>query len=358
MSARADLFQRRLMQPAGFTLVELLVVIAIIGLLFAILLPAVQAARESARRSQCTNNLKQLCLAALNYEATARSFPPGSIRDYHFGCPGHPNWASSGPRTPWLIHLYPYMDQLATYERFDFTVGQEYSLGVGCRWTWAESKNSVRKTPADPEPPTAVVVRTLLCPSDGMGGDQWTLLDGNHMWGIYAEINYLGFFGNVDEGHMQTGIPPHQPHVFCVNVPTRMAAIRDGTSNTMAFGEYLTGVETEKTGRNNDFRGMNFGDNADQTMIYTTNTPNSSVPDVFYAPQCYNRPDLNLPCVGGIVATWHNDLTASARSRHPGGVNVGMADGSVHFVTDTIDLQVWQGLGSIAEGRAASINSP
>ena len=328
------------LRPSAFTLVELLVVITIIGILIALLLPAVQAAREAARRAQCANNVKQLGLAFHNYHAAHGSFPPGTIRDYDkWG--GHPH---AGPRTPWLIHLYPYLEQKAAFDRFDFNLG--HSLG----WTWAQTANSV-----GPGAATGVVVSTLLCPSDGKGGDQFTMVDGSTVWGTYASNNYLAFFGNVDEGHSMTLQLPHEPHAFGYNRPTRIRDIVDGTSNTMLVGEYLTGVESMKAYNSpsgpNDYRGLNFGDNPSQTMVFTTFTPNTSIHDRIWGPQCYNRPELNLPCVAATGSGQTSDATVASRSRHPGGVHVGMGDGSVQFISETISLINWQALGSIGGGE-------
>ena len=135
----------------GFTLVELLVVITIIGILIALLLPAVQSAREAARRIQCGNNLKQLALAVLNYEAAFGCFPPGAINE-SFPC--------GKPRTAWTVHLYPFLEQQNVYDRFDFCAAPGCG---GAVWT-----NPINSQGIDP--PTAAVISGLLCPSDGRGG--------------------------------------------------------------------------------------------------------------------------------------------------------------------------------------------
>jgi len=165
--------------------------------------------------------------------------------------------------------------------------------------------------------------------------------------GTWNHSNYLAFFGDRNYG---AGLPqaaqPNRRAAFGINSSTNLSEITNGTSNTMIFGEYLTGLPQQVAP--DDLRGVHWIDVPGMSQIYTHAAPNSARPDVFnpsarFCPPSYNRPDLNLPCTGGSVS----EITAASRSRHPGGVNVLKADGSVHFVSQNIDLATWQKMGSI-----------
>jgi prepilin-type N-terminal cleavage/methylation domain-containing protein/prepilin-type processing-associated H-X9-DG protein len=311
----------------AFTLVELLVVIAIIGILIALLLPAVQAARETARRAECGNNLKQLALAMLNYESAVKAFPPGALNQ-SFPC--------KYPRTTWAIHLYPYLEQQSIFDRFNFRLPGGTG---GALWTNPENSMGVAA-------PTAAVVPGLLCPSDGQGGTVHHHMSG---CGNFARGNYAGFFGNLDYGSAQPPVSAfHRPAAFAFNASVRLRDVIDGTSTSLAFGEILTGVNAD-----NDYRGVHWYDHVATSQVFTKYPPNTRSPDVILPMWCTgttNRPELNLPCVGG--ASDQRTDTAACRSRHPGGVQVSFCDGSARLLSDSTDLTVWQALGSIAGGEA------
>jgi prepilin-type processing-associated H-X9-DG protein len=168
----------------------------------------------------------------------------------------------------------------------------------------------------------------------------------------------LAFFGDRNFGATFTWpVPPSRRAAFGINFGAKLVEITDGngTSQTMIFGEYLTGLPQQEAP--NDLRGVHWIDVPGMSQLFTHAAPNSAVLDLFnpserFCPPSYNRPDLNLPCGGGSV----KEMTAASRSRHPGGVNVLKADGSVHFVSQNIDLATWQAMGSIYGGEILSGN--
>jgi hypothetical protein len=262
----------------------------------------------------------------LNYESSVKSFPPGALNR---------TFACGYPRTTWAIHLYPYMEQGSIYDRYDFKLP---GGAGGALWT-----NPAHSQGAGA--PTAAVVPGLLCPSDGRGG---TVHHHMHGCGNFARGNYAGFFGNLDYGSAQTpDVAPNLPAAFGLNRVVLIRDILDGTSNTMAFGEILTGIDAD-----NDYRGVHWYDHVATSQVYTKYPPNTPNPDVVLSMWCTsatNRPELNLPCVAG--ASGQKTDTAACRSRHPSGVQVALCDGSVRFMTESVDINLWQGMGSIAGGE-------
>jgi prepilin-type N-terminal cleavage/methylation domain-containing protein/prepilin-type processing-associated H-X9-DG protein len=326
----------------AFTLIELLVVIAIIGVLIGLLLPAVQKIREAANRAKCQNNLHQIGLAMHNYHDVERRFPLGSKHN-------PPARIGEAPRLTYMLFLYPHLEQENIYRKFDQqppTGGTRDNYGGIIPWC-----GTANSRPADPLPIQATIVPTLLCPSDGLGSTTSTHYDRSTgtpvEFATFNHVNYLGFFGDKNYGGFfpQEGYSPNKKAVFGFNFGARITDIQDGTSTTMAFGEYLRGLGQEYT---EDHRGAHWVDWPGYSQLYTNAAPNSSIPDLFaVSEQCYNRPELNLPCAG---STW-DQATAASRSRHPGGVNVLMADGSVRFIQQSINLATWQALGTIHEGE-------
>jgi hypothetical protein len=242
-----------------------------------------------------------------------------------------------------MMHLFPYMEEGAVFGAFNMKATASCSGGV-----WLDPAN---------QPAVSKSVAGLLCPSDGEGD-----LYHNHpgCGGQAARGNYCGFFGNISIGKvlayfknpndpiLLSATPKHLPAVFQMNRRVKIGMITDGTSHTMIIGEYLKGV----SGDDYEYRGVHWYDHVGTSQIFTATLPNSADPDFLYPLWCtakLNLPRSNLPCRLGI-ATGDNQMAAS-RSRHPGGVQVGLTDGSARFVPDSVDLVVWQALGSINNGE-------
>jgi prepilin-type processing-associated H-X9-DG protein len=298
-------------------------VITIIGILISLLLPAVQAAREAARRTQCANNLKQISLALLSYENAQRQFPPAAANS------SFPNGPS---RLTFAPLLFSFLDQQNLANQFNFNA----AVGPGSA-VWTNPVNCGTQTS-----PTAISLAIWRCPSDGQGGLIHAHPD---LTGYFARGNYAAFIGNVD---YQTAFPPltapQKAHALALNAGTPVSSIRDGLSNTMVIAECLTGMNSQY-----DIRGVFWYDHAGTSQLYTRNTPNSPIPDIFRSEWCppeVNQPIANLPCLAG--ASDATDNSATSRSLHVGGVQVAYCDGSVHFVPDSVDLVTWQALGTIA----------
>jgi prepilin-type N-terminal cleavage/methylation domain-containing protein/prepilin-type processing-associated H-X9-DG protein len=323
---------------SAFTLVELLVVITIIGVLISLLLPAIQAAREAARRMQCSSNLKQFGVALNNFESQKGAFPAGNHEKF--------NLSVIFDQYQWIYlinHLMPYLEMQGY---FDALGGPQFNLAAPY---WS--------TPIPPawarlaEMPFPSV---LACPSD-------IVSDGMVNCIVYLpKTSYLGIFWGYNDGeNMNASLVQKRRAVFRPNKGTLMADITDGTSCTMAMAEYLRGVGRE------DARGDTYTCRAGAQYIYVYSGPNSTLPDTLYdsggfcsASSGHNQPSLNLPCIpsGSSASNF-----ATPRSMHPGGVNAVFCDGSVHFIPDSVDssttrVGIWQRLGFIADGKTVSID--
>jgi len=316
---RRHIYARR----AAFTLVELLVVIAIIGILIALLLPAVQAAREAARRAQCQNHLKQLGLALHSYHGAHNVLPPSYLA----------NLAASGAtsdRASWITLTLPFHEKGAVYGLYDSRVS-----------TGGEAQNTQLH---------GAKVPIMLCPSDievppvgnpGSSSGPWQLSN-------YLANNGLG-------PNTRTHLPELsvvKPGMFMVNSKTRLGDVKDGTSNTMMVSECLKvpspGGFPPPAGSNVDWRGnLTY---PEYCTFHWNHTPNSSNPDWLRTMYCFSIP--RAPCIGVHSSSGNRRNIVTARSAHPGGVQVLMADGSVRFVQNSIALPLWQAIGSPKGGEA------
>ena len=368
---------------AGFTLIELLVVIAIIAVLIALLLPAVQAAREAARRAQCVNNLKQLGLAVHNYISQTDVLPAHTLD----------NSQTWGWFAPWTAALLPSMEQQAMYNSLNFSMPM---LELGFISPYVGANTTVGLS----------TIKTLLCPSESLTKTP------NIAAVEYAMNNYAGNYGGPANMTACSGtiIPVKGSTIFGLMAfiggsapasagPVRIASILDGTSNTALFSEHLVALgdgvfattdPSVKPGTVQGKRGifqistkmvLDQGSAANalafvaackalpaNTLATTDDSFGSQwllSSDYATANNAYHHfmAPNSISCVGGggfgVSDTGWGGVggAMTATSNHAGGVNVGMADGSVKFIKDSIALTTWWALGTRAGGEVISADA-
>lgn len=380
----------------AFTLVELLVVIAIIGILIALLLPAVQAAREAARRMQCTNHLKQLGLALHTYHDAGRAFPTNAI--LHAGYYSRANTTAgssnnnSAARPPYgrlsyLVALLPYMEQSAIYD-VAWTTIMSASGDPTPEATAGEigvtAAEAVEMCPWFKQPPT------FRCPSDGGGTGSNGMNDAR-----LGKNNYMASQGDWPDVHMyqwssltdvstyirnpRTAFPQFTNSRLAI-ANARMGSITDGTSNTIAIAEKLLGTLLGTTPAGADIKTAIAINQSSSVAGHTTNPTTAGVPGNclltrdgrYYNVEsdgevggnrwgdgiaAYNTFSTILPpnspsCSSGSGGLGR--ILSAASSNHTGGVNALRFDGSVSFVSDTVDTTTGGGLNSLATGSGAS----
>jgi prepilin-type N-terminal cleavage/methylation domain-containing protein/prepilin-type processing-associated H-X9-DG protein len=337
---------------SGFTLVELLVVIAIIGILIALLLPAVQSAREAARRTQCTNNLKQIGIALQNYLDTYKVFPMGKGPTYPWIA------GSSAGYARWSAHAFilPFMEQKALYDSINFNYPPE-TPGMGGVLNFMPAyQNPLRQNAA----PCRALVPGYLCPSDGVydpGGwpGQNNYVANQGTWLCDRSDVAPTAAGTVSPTEVSNGVM-----YFLSKV--KMADLRDGSSTTAVFSEKLKGNGNPDP-RTDLFKisatGLTTIDQTYQACINTnplTATPLTSKWGWSWCMGencCSSYNHVSTPNTISCAATGFANgdmanmpMQVTASSYHPAGVNVCMGDGSVRFVNDGVGLFIWRALAT------------
>lgn len=332
--------KKRHAERHGFTLVELLVVIAIIGVLVALLLPAVQAAREAARRSQCVNNSKQIALACQNYHSAHGELPMGygpmPEGGYGKSDPGGAEWS-------WAARLFGVMEQATISGAID--------------WNWNPGIVAGAS-------PTIKAVRTAKiagfhCPSDEGTQVNWNEgsvcpeAQGGDVEG-FGRISYAGNFGScrdvippaapatssyLEANRDETVRYPRVDGVFSYNHGDKFGQITDGTSNTLLTAELIVGGPCS-------IRGVFAYDEGPVFMQFYL--PNDTTPDVVNwcddQDNAVKNPGAKAPC--NDIAPGLNMILHTARSYHVGGVVTSRCDGSANLISDGVDLVVWRALGT------------
>lgn len=286
-----SIIAQRPARRSAFTLVELLVVIAIIGILVALLLPAVQAAREAARRVSCVNNLAQLGLAVHNYEFHYEHMPAGVINP-----DGPIRSEPQGQHVSWIVQILPYIEQNALSRRFDLAAG-----------AYAEENALVR----------AAQIRTLECPSDPQSyqNEPQTV----------ARSSYAGCHHDVE-----VPIAEDNHGLLFLNSKIRYADIDDGSSMTLLVGEAFTGSPS---------LGWVSGTRATLRNTSQIAGPNPQFPQPAGVGVVEQEDKVSATFVGGFG------------SHHPGGMNAGFADGSTRFISQNIDPATLRQIGNRSDGE-------
>jgi prepilin-type N-terminal cleavage/methylation domain-containing protein/prepilin-type processing-associated H-X9-DG protein len=296
-------------EDRGFTLIELLVVISIIGLLTALLLPAVQRAREAARRTQCVNNLKQVGVAVHTYESTHRAFPPGYVSNFDAG--GN----DTGPGWGWSALLLLQMEQKPLFDAVNLSLPIEDSSNQTSRLT----RISVYLCPSDDQAPSWLAMKR-----DASGTPIQSICQ-------VASANYVGMYGTSDPGIDGDGI-------FFRDSSIGIRDVIDGTAQTIAAGE----------------RGHTLGEatwvgSITGAALFPVNNDGVGYPRV------ESGPGMILGHAGGGMGPGNpNGEVNQFYSRHPGGVNFLFADGHVSFLKTTLNAMTFRAMATRAGGEVIS----
>jgi prepilin-type N-terminal cleavage/methylation domain-containing protein/prepilin-type processing-associated H-X9-DG protein len=325
----------------GFTLIELLVVIAIIAVLISLLLPAVQSAREAARRTQCINNMKQLGLAMHNYHDTNNAFPLGRTLQV-------------GTYRPFsqFARILGYMEQKNVFDTINFNLGSYDVQNVTA---------------------SAVTIQSFLCPSDiSTQIPQGLIMTGFGSAGINYRANegtsLAMWYGAEDTANVNNGILPPPNGLFFSAQSITFGGITDGTSNTAAFSEHVMGDFNNSvvTDLSDTFRPGTFPATPDDAYTQCRATVIGNLANQGYS-------NVGAPWTYGYHSTtsyWHiappnarscmfppARIATTSNSRHPGGVNMTMADGSVRFLKNSVNIVTWRAIGTRNGGEVISSDS-
>jgi len=380
----------------GFTLIELLVVIAIIAVLISLLLPAVQSAREAARRAQCVNNLKQIGLAIHNYHSSNDAVPPAGSSQLNTDGSGKPINDGGQLKNAWSckFRILPYMEQQTTYNAANLSLDPEWSWGGGTPGSDWERANVTAK---------ATRINSFLCPSDlkkGNRGDRSSVVDAINVANVSQTANYcenIGgnrwFYGGQPNGFAYFhGSAPDSGQGY-QETQTRQtlsfANFSDGLSMTAFWSEFIKGDGVDPNASATDglgmvyFLGAPYTNNAGAPNIVTAELLNSQLCDAQVGkPGSHNfswrgerwctqdparggwyshtGPPNRASCTysnGGGIGKYSYEGIITAGSAHPGGVNVLFGDGSVRFVKNSVNYPIWYAIGTRAGGEIVSADA-
>lgn len=331
---------RRARACRAFTLIELLVVIGIIGLLVSLLMPAVQSAREAARRVQCTNNLKQLGLAVAGYEAARGAFPPGYDSQHRSPVGTAERDAVTWDAPPgwgWGAFLLPFLDQQPLADRLDY----QQPFWQEAQRPWVQQK-----------------LGAFLCPSVSGDWEPFTLASGEGIpWTkggaavLVGRSHYVASHGQEEcwgtcsgpDGGFQGDVAKIADGPFYRNSKVRVRDVVDGMSQTVFLGEH-TSLLSDKT-----WVGVAPG----AVVVPTLKSPDNSTESAATLVLVHSGPAIGeVDVLGNPIIHPPNYPTlhvGQMQAEHPGGAQVALGDASVHFIPDDIDLEIYAAMTSIAE---------